>query len=76
MISAVTAKGAMHFTTFTGKMNADVLITYCQDLLHDDGGIVFTHHRRTPRPPLPRGQRIRRLNQRKASPVLRPTLLA
>jgi len=41
MISAVTAKGAMHFTTFTGKMNADVFITYCQDLLHDDGGIVF-----------------------------------
>jgi transposase len=41
MISAVTAKGAMHFTTFTGKMNADVFIAYCRDLLHDDGGIVF-----------------------------------
>lgn len=41
MISAVTAKGAMHFTTFTGKMDADVFITYCRDLLHDDGGIVF-----------------------------------
>ena len=41
MISAVTAKGAMHFTTFTGKTNADVFITYCRDLLHDDGGIVF-----------------------------------
>jgi transposase len=22
-------------------MNADVFITYCRDLLHDDGGIVF-----------------------------------
>jgi len=41
MISAVTAKGAMHFTTFTGKMDADVFISYCRDLLHDDGGIVF-----------------------------------
>ncbi|HEY6422983.1 MAG TPA: IS630 family transposase, partial [Pseudonocardiaceae bacterium] len=41
MISAVTVKGAMHFTTFTGKMNADVFIAYCRDLLHDDGGIVF-----------------------------------
>ena len=41
MISAVTAKGAMHFTTFTGKMNSDVFIAYCRDLLHDDGGIVF-----------------------------------
>jgi transposase len=41
MISAVTAKGVMHFTTFTGTMNADVFITYCRDLLHDDGGIVF-----------------------------------
>jgi transposase len=41
MISAVTAQGAMHFTTFTGKMNADVFITYCRNLLHDDGGIVF-----------------------------------
>ncbi|MGH3848607.1 MAG: IS630 family transposase [Pseudonocardiaceae bacterium] len=41
MISAVTAKGAMHFTTFIGKMSADVFIAYCRDLLHDDGGIVF-----------------------------------
>ena len=41
MISAVTAKGAIHFTTFAGKMNANVFITYCQDLLHDDGGIAF-----------------------------------
>jgi hypothetical protein len=41
MISAVTAKGAMHFTTFTGTMNADVFIAYCGDLFHDDGGIVF-----------------------------------
>jgi transposase len=41
MISAVTAKGAMHFTTFTGKMTAEVFIAYCQDLLHDDGGTVF-----------------------------------
>jgi transposase len=41
MISAVTAKGAMHFTTFTGKMNAEVFISYCRSLLHDDGGIVF-----------------------------------
>jgi hypothetical protein len=37
MISAVTAKGAMYFTTFTGKMTADVFIAYCRDLLHDDG---------------------------------------
>ncbi|TQM11044.1 IS630 family transposase [Pseudonocardia kunmingensis] len=41
MISAVTAKGAMHFRTFTGKMNADVFIDYCRDLLNDDGGTVF-----------------------------------
>jgi transposase len=41
MISAVTAKGAMHFTTFTGKMDAEVFIDYCRDLLHDDGGTVF-----------------------------------
>jgi transposase len=41
MISAVTAKGLMHFTTFTGKMNADVFIDYCRDLLADDGGTVF-----------------------------------
>lgn len=41
MISAVTAKGAMHFTTFIGKMNAEVFISYCRSILHDDGGIVF-----------------------------------
>lgn len=41
LISAVTAKGAMHFTTFTGKMNADVFINYCRGLLNDDGGTVF-----------------------------------
>lgn len=41
MIYAVTAKGAIRFTTFTGEMNADVFITYCCELLHDDGGIVF-----------------------------------
>ena len=41
MISAVTAKGAMHFTTFTAKMDAAVFIDYCRDLLHDDGGTVF-----------------------------------
>lgn len=41
MISAVTAKGAMHFTTFTGKMDAAVFIDYCRDLLADDGGTVF-----------------------------------
>jgi transposase len=41
MISAITAKGAMHFTTFTGKMDAAAFINYCRDLLHDDGGTVF-----------------------------------
>lgn len=41
MISAITAKGAMHFTTFNGKMDADVFIKYCRSLLHDDGGTVF-----------------------------------
>jgi len=40
MISAVTANGAMHFTTFSGKMDAAVFIDYCRDLLHDDGVVA------------------------------------
>jgi transposase len=59
MISAVTAKGAMHFTTFTGKMDADVFISYCRDLLHDDGGIVFLILDGQSCPPLSCGQRVR-----------------
>jgi transposase len=41
MISAITAQGAMFFSTFAGKLNAERFISFCRDLLHDDGGIVF-----------------------------------
>jgi transposase len=41
MISAITAQGAMFFSTFTGGLNAERFIGLCRDLLHDDGGTVF-----------------------------------
>jgi transposase len=31
----------MFFSTFAGKLNAERFISFCRDLLHDDGGIVF-----------------------------------
>ncbi|MCA1672986.1 MAG: IS630 family transposase [Actinobacteria bacterium] len=41
MISAITAKGAMFFSTFTGKLNSEMFIGFCRDLLHDDAGTVY-----------------------------------
>ena len=41
MISAITPKGKLRFSTFTGTMNAEVFIAFCRRLLHDDTGPVF-----------------------------------
>jgi transposase len=41
MISAITPKGKLRFSTFTGTMNADTFIAFCRRLLHDDSGPVF-----------------------------------
>lgn len=41
MISAVTAKGLLRFSTFTGGFNAGKFIEFAKKLLHDTGGPVF-----------------------------------
>ena len=41
MISAVSAKGKLHFTFVEGKMNADAFICYLKKLLHDIRGKIF-----------------------------------
>ncbi len=41
MISAVSAKGKLHFTFVEGKVNADAFICYLQKLLHDVKGKIF-----------------------------------
>ena len=41
MISAVTAKGLLRFSTFTGTLTADKFIEFCTRLLHDAEGPVF-----------------------------------
>ncbi|MGH3815577.1 MAG: IS630 family transposase [Pseudonocardiaceae bacterium] len=41
MISAVTAKGLLRFSTFTGSLTADKFIEFCTRLLHDTDGPVF-----------------------------------
>lgn len=41
MISAITPKGKLRFSTFTGTMNADTFIAFCRRLLHDDSAPVF-----------------------------------
>ena len=41
MISAVTAKGKLRFSTFTGGFNAEKFIEFCTKLLHDTDGPVF-----------------------------------
>ena len=41
MISAITPKGKLRFSTFTGTMDAAVFIAFCRRLLHDDTGPVF-----------------------------------
>ncbi len=41
MISAITPKGKLRFSTFTDTLDADKFITFCRRLLHDDPGPVF-----------------------------------
>lgn len=41
MVSAVTAKGLLRFSTFTGTLTADKFIEFCTRLLHDAEGPVF-----------------------------------
>jgi transposase len=41
MISAVSAKGKLHFTFVEGKVNADAFIGYLKKLLHDVKGTIF-----------------------------------
>jgi len=41
MISAVSAKGKLHFTFVEGKVNADAFIEYLKKLLHDVPGKIF-----------------------------------
>lgn len=41
MISAVSAKGALHFDVYLGTTNAAVFIEFLQKLLHDTDGPVF-----------------------------------
>lgn len=41
MISAVTAKGLLRFSTFTGGFNAGKFIEFCRKLLHDTDGPVY-----------------------------------
>ena len=41
MISAVTPKGRLRFSTFTGSMNAKVFLDFVRRLLHDEPDPVF-----------------------------------
>jgi transposase len=41
MISAVSARGKMHFSFVDGNVNADAFIEYCKKLLHDIPGKIF-----------------------------------
>lgn len=41
MVSAVTAKGLLRFSTFTGGFTADTFIEFCKRLMHDTDGPVF-----------------------------------
>lgn len=41
MISAVTGKGLLRFSTFTGSLTADKFIVFCKKLMHDTDGPVF-----------------------------------
>jgi len=41
MISAVSAKGKLHFTFVEGNLNADAFIEYLKKLLHDVPGKIL-----------------------------------
>ena len=41
MISAITPRGKLRFSTFTGTLDAEKFIAFCRRLLHDDPGAVF-----------------------------------
>lgn len=41
MVSAVTAKGALRFATYTGSFTADTFIDFCRRLMRDTDGPVF-----------------------------------
>lgn len=41
LISAITTKGALHFSTFEGKFESSTFIDFCQRLLQDTRGPVF-----------------------------------
>lgn len=41
MISAVTAKGLLRFSTFNGSLTADIFIEFCKRLMKDTSGPVF-----------------------------------
>jgi transposase len=41
LISAVSARGALHFSAFESKFEASVFIDFCERLMHDTSGPVF-----------------------------------
>jgi transposase len=41
LISAVSARGALHFSAFEGKFESSVFIDFCERLMHDTSGPVF-----------------------------------
>ena len=41
LISAITTKGALHFSTFEGKLDSSTFIDFCKRLIQDTKGPVF-----------------------------------
>ena len=41
IVSAITTKGVLHFSTFEGKLESSTFIDFCQRLMHDTKGPVF-----------------------------------
>jgi transposase len=41
LISALSAQGALRFSTYTGKLESAIFINFCKRLMHDTSGSVF-----------------------------------
>ena len=67
MISAVTAKGLLRFSTYTGSLTGARFIEFCRKLHRRHRRAGLPGRRRPPHPPLQARQGVRRLHRRPAA---------
>ena len=76
LISALSAQGALRFSTYAGKFESATFINFCKRLMHDTSGSVFLIVDGPSCPPVQSSQRFRGFDPWTAVPVPVPGLFA